>query len=67
MTGRPKDSEAAPYYFTYINRITGDDVVVSIGDQLEETMALCSTISEKTSLHRYAAGKWSVRQVEISS
>jgi hypothetical protein len=63
LTGRPHESEAAPYYFTYINRIAGDDVLATIGSQLEEITALCSTISEEKSLHRYAAGKWSVRQV----
>ena len=25
MIGRPQDNEAAPYYFTYINQVSGDD------------------------------------------
>jgi hypothetical protein len=62
LIARPHESEAAHYYFTYINQIAGDDVLAAIGSQLDETMDLCSTISEEKSLHRYAAGKWSIRQ-----
>jgi hypothetical protein len=27
MIGRPQSTEAAPYYFTYINQVTGDDLL----------------------------------------
>lgn len=63
MIGRPQDTEAAPYYFTYINLVTGDDVLATIESQLEESLAFFSGISEEKSLHRYAPGKWSIRQV----
>jgi hypothetical protein len=60
---RPEPSEAAPYYFTYIDRVTGGNIVAVLTDQLDDTLALCSAISEEHSLHRYAADKWSIRQV----
>jgi DinB superfamily len=63
MIGRPEASEAAPYYFTYINQVSGDDPVRVIERQLGESVALFSSISEEKSLHRYAPGKWSIRQV----
>jgi hypothetical protein len=63
MIGRPQEVEAAPYYFTYINQVTGDDVADIIENQLEESLAFFAGISEETSLHRYAPGKWSIRQV----
>ena len=63
MTGRPEPSEAAPDYFTYINRVTSDDLVAVLHGQLEETLALCAGISEEQSLYRYADDKWSIRQV----
>ena len=56
-------NEAAPYYFKYIDRISSDDIVSAIGGQLEETIPFLRGISEEQSLHRYAAGKWSIRQV----
>ena len=63
MIGRPQDAEAAPYYFTYINQVTGDDVVQTIESQLEESRAFFSGISEERSLYRYAPEKWSFREV----
>src|SRR5438128_12670918 len=63
MISRPQTAEAAPYYFTYINQVTGDDPLGALENQLEESRALFSEISEEKSLHRYAPDKWSIRQV----
>jgi uncharacterized damage-inducible protein DinB len=63
MLGRPQNDEAAPYYFTYINQVVGDDIAFVIAHQLEESQALCATITEEKSLCRYAPEKWSIRQV----
>jgi hypothetical protein len=63
MIGRPQESEAAKYYFTYIDRVVGDDVTGTIENQLETASVLYSGISEEKSLHRYAPEKWSIRQL----
>jgi len=63
MIGRPAKSEAAAYYFTYIDQAAGDDVQAVLATQLEECLALFSGISEEKSLHRYAPEKWSIREV----
>jgi DinB superfamily len=63
MLGRPEKTEAAPYYFTYIDRITTDDPVAAIENQLPDALGFFAGITEKTSLHRYAPEKWSFRQV----
>ena len=63
MTGRPDNNEAAPYYFTYIDRISGNDAVGTIENQLDGPLAFLSGISEAKSLDKYAPGKWSIRQV----
>jgi hypothetical protein len=63
MIGRPKSSEAGPYYFTYINQVAGDDPLGAIETQLNESLAFFYGISEEKSLYRYAPEKWSVRQV----
>jgi len=60
MIPHPQSTEAAPYYFTYINQVTGDDPLAALENQLDEP--LLATISEEKSLHRYAPGKWSIRQ-----
>ena len=63
MIARPQDTEVAPYYFTYINQVTGDDPIAAIENQLAESQALFARISEEKSQHRYAPDKWSIRQV----
>jgi uncharacterized damage-inducible protein DinB len=59
----PGRDEAAPYYFTYIDRIASDDIVSVLTNQLQQVPAFLSPISEEKSLHRYASEKWSIRQV----
>jgi hypothetical protein len=63
MTGRPETTEAAPYYFNYINQVTGDDPLGTMETQLPETLSFLREISEQKSLHRYASDKWSIREV----
>lgn len=63
MIGRPCENEAAPYYFTYINQVSGNDVFPLVETQLDEMSLFCSRISEEKSLYRYAPEKWSLRQV----
>ncbi len=63
MIGRPDTTEAAPYYFTYINQVAGDNALSTIESQLEGSEAFFQTISEEKSLYRYESDKWSIRQV----
>ena len=62
MIGRPENSEAAPYYFTYINQVQGDDPLRVIEAQLDEALPILREITEEKSLYRYAPDKWSIRQ-----
>ena len=59
----PDRTEAAAYYFTYIDRVGGGDIRRVLEDQAGETLALLEKVTEEQSLHRYALGKWSLRQV----
>jgi hypothetical protein len=63
MTGRPAADEFASYYSTYIDRIASDDVLSVLEAQLDTTLGVVSGISEEKSLHRYAADKWSIREL----
>ena len=60
---RPQTTEAADYYFKYIDLITSDDIVPTIETQMGEMLQLLSGISEEQSLHSYAPGKWTIREV----
>src|SRR5437868_5774367 len=60
----PSESQCgSPYTYTYIDRITTDDVLGALESQLDATLSLAATISEERSLHRYAPEKWSLRQL----
>ena len=63
MTTRPDHTEAAGYYFTYIDKVPDGDIVEILEGQLPETLTVLRDITEEQSLHRYAPGKWTVRQV----
>lgn len=63
MIGLPERTEAAPYYFTYIDQIKNPDIVRALDSQLSDVLAFFRGISEEKSLHRYAPDKWSIRQV----
>jgi hypothetical protein len=63
MLGRPQPREAAPYYFTYIDQVEGENPLQEIENQLEELSPWLSSISEEKSFDRYAPEKWSIRQV----
>ena len=63
MIGRPEATEAADYYFKYINEAHGQDPLAIMTNQLDELHRLAAKVSEGHSLHRYAPGKWSIRQV----
>lgn len=62
-TGPPEPGEAAPYYFRYIDRVLGGDILGVLEKQREEALSFLGGISEELSLRSYASGKWSIRQV----
>ncbi len=60
---RPNQDEYAPFYETYVSRVPEGDVVALLADQVRQTEALLTGLSEKQALHRYGEGKWSVKEV----
>ena len=62
MYATPDRTEAAEYYFTYINQVPAGDVRKILRAQLPDTLALFKSIDEKRSMHRYAPDKWTIRE-----
>jgi len=60
---RPQTTEAADYYFKYIDLIKSDEIVPAIESQMSEMLQFLGGISEEQSLHSYAPGKWTIREV----
>lgn len=63
MTAVPDRTEAAAYYFIYIDQVPAGDICDLLEAQGKETLDLLSGISVEQSLLRYAPGKWSIREV----
>lgn len=60
---RPSTSEYAPFYAGYVAGVPDGDLIALLEQQGEETIALLGAIAEEKSHHRYAPGKWTIREV----
>jgi hypothetical protein len=64
MKGRPAASEYAAFYSGYVGNVAdGEDVVRALDEQRQELAALPTKVGPERETHRYAEGKWSVREV----
>jgi len=59
---KPQAEEHAEYYARYI-KLVGDDARSALRAQSASTPRLLSGLSEAQAMHRYAPGKWSVKEV----
>jgi hypothetical protein len=59
---KPQPEEHAEYYARYI-KLVGDDALSALRAQSASTPRLLSGLSEAQAMHRYAPGKWSVKEV----
>jgi hypothetical protein len=61
--GRPGADEFAEYYGRYIARVPDGPVLATLRRQMDETLGLLRAVPEARGAHRYAPGKWSVKEV----
>jgi uncharacterized damage-inducible protein DinB len=60
---RPRAAEYAQYYDRYVSLVPEGDVVATLERQIGETLALLRSLPEERAGHRYAEGKWSIREL----
>ena len=60
---RPQTTEAADYYFKYIDLVTSDEIVPAMKEQMGQTLEFLKGISEEQSLYAYEPGKWTIREL----
>ena len=60
---RPAADEYAPFYETYVSLVPEGDVVGTLAQQLEETLALLRNVPASREDFSYEPGKWSVKEV----
>ena len=63
MTSAPEPTEYQPYYARYISLVPAADLAETLDAQLAESLPILGAIGEQKSLHRYAQGKWSIKEV----
>ena len=60
--GHPEAGEFAPFYAGYVQLVT-EEPVAALEAQARATQALLAGLSDAQAGHRYAEGKWTVRDV----
>lgn len=60
---RPTSSEYAPYYERYVSMVPEGDIVATLAQQLESTLALLRSIDESQANKSYAPDKWSIKEL----
>jgi hypothetical protein len=60
---RPAPGVLTPHYQAYVDEAPGEDALYLLERGLAETRALVLEIGEARGGHRYAPGKWSVREI----
>ena len=60
---RPEPGEYAPYYERYISLVVGSDILGTLDAQRRQTMVLLCGRDESEGDFRYAAEKWSAKEV----
>jgi len=62
---RPAGDEHAAALAAYVGRVPGDDALEPLVTQIKTTAALLLAAGEEKGRHRYAPGKWSVKEIAV--
>ena len=60
---RPDSTEYGSWYAGYVALVPEEDVLSAIETQSSETQKLLASLDDEKARHRYAEGKWSVKEV----
>jgi uncharacterized damage-inducible protein DinB len=63
LTTRPDATEHVPYFGRYTTLVPDGSIAETLRKQRDETAALLARVPAALESHRYAEGKWSVREV----
>ena len=63
MIERPQPSEHDEYFGRYIGLVPDGDILEVLESELRATLGLLAKVPEDKEKHRYAEGKWSIREV----
>jgi hypothetical protein len=61
--GRPESNEHSPYFLRYISLVADGDILATLASQTTDLRRALGSLPESRAGHRYAEGKWSIREV----
>lgn len=62
---RPSIKEASDFYFRYIQQVKGDDFLHTLKESAESTPVFLHALTPAQWNHRYASGKWNIKEVVV--
>ncbi len=62
---KPNPDEYAPYYNTYISKVTTDDPLKTLKQGEKELLKLIRPLSKKQLKFRYASDKWTIKEILV--
>ncbi|MBN3553374.1 DinB family protein [Fictibacillus nanhaiensis] len=63
MDKKSEGYEYADYYKGYVELVPEGDIIQILSDQMKDTVEIVSMLDDEQLSYRYAAGKWSVKEV----
>ncbi|RNB54693.1 DinB family protein [Brevibacillus gelatini] len=63
MPGRPNREEYGDYFDYYVQLVPEGEVAAILAEQRVQTVEMFSRLTEEQLAYRYAAGKWTVKEV----
>lgn len=60
---QPTHNEYPPYYYTYISKVTTDNLHAALAKHSRESLAFWQDVAEEKGDFAYAAGKWTIKQL----
>lgn len=60
---KPMDTEYAPFYKTYIDKIESPAVVDFLAAQMNRFNEICTGIPETKTFYKYEEGKWTIKEL----
>ncbi|GJM36102.1 MAG: hypothetical protein DHS20C18_51030 [Saprospiraceae bacterium] len=59
---RPQEGDCNPYFFTYIDKVEGHDILSALIANLPESIHLLESMPADKWDYAYAAGKWTIKE-----
>jgi hypothetical protein len=60
---RPAETEYAPYYQSYVDHVSEEEILPVLRSQLDDLDLLLGKVTPERETYRYAEGKWSIREI----